>query len=84
MISELKCDKCEHEYKTDFDSLNYVQTEPRKDDQFQEFITYNKCPNCGHCQNYCELHTCVATSHYGGERWCGWCDRDMTPNSYYI
>ncbi len=76
------CEKCKSKHIED--SGNWVETKPKQDDQFQEYLIYFKCPNCDHCQDYIECHTCVATSHYIGESWCGWCDRDMTPSSYYI
>ena len=85
MEIKIKCNECKHDYITNIETgENYVQTEIRPDDEFQEFLTFNKCPECHHCQDYNEYHSCVATSHHGGERWCGWCDRDMTPTSYYI
>lgn len=85
MEIKTKCEECKHNYMVNLETgENFVQTEPRKDDEFQEFLTYNKCPDCGHCQDYMEHHSCVPTPSTGGERWCGWCDRDMTPSSYYI
>ena len=84
MEIETKCRKCEHDYIINIEtSENYIQTQPRKDDEFQEFLTYHECPKCSHRQNYEEYHSCVPNT-YTGERECGWCDRDMTPTSYYI
>lgn len=83
-MSTTTCKKCEHEYKIDFNSLNYVNTEPQEDDLFNYSLSYCVCPKCEHEQDHCEGHICVATVYDGGRSWCGFCDADLTPSSYYI